>query len=137
MRADDPPTATGVPAVQDKLKVLVVDDNRDVAASLAAFLQLLGHDVRVAHDGARAVELAEEFHPQTLLLDLGMPGMDGYEACRRIRKAAWSRNMRLIAITGWGQDEDRRKSANAGFDMHLVKPVNPETLAQLLREPHS
>ena len=137
MRADDPPTATGVPAVQDKLKVLVVDDNRDVAASLAAFLQLLGHDVRVAHDGARAVELAEQFHPQTLLLDLGMPGMDGYEACRRIRKAAWSRNMRLIAITGWGQDEDRRKSANAGFDMHLVKPVNPETLAQLLREPHS
>ena len=72
-----------------------------------------------------------------MLLDLGMPGMDGYEACRRIRKAAWSSNMRLIAITGWGQDEDRRKSADAGFDVHLVKPVNPEALARLLRDPHS
>ncbi len=137
MRAEDPPTATNEPAAQDKLKVLIVDDNRDVAASLATFLQLIGHDVRVAHDGEKALQLAEEFHPQTMLLDLGMPGMDGYEACRRIRKAAWSRNMRLIAITGWGQDEDRRKSADAGFDVHLVKPVNPEALAHLLRDPHS
>ena len=137
MRADDAPTPTSEPAARDKLKVLVVDDNRDVASSLATFLQLIGHEVRVAHDGEKALQLAEEFHPQTMLLDLGMPGMDGYEACRRIRRAAWSTNMRLIAITGWGQDEDRRKSADAGFDVHLVKPVNPEALTQLLRDPHS
>jgi DNA-binding response OmpR family regulator len=111
----------------------VADDNRDAASSLAMFLELMGHEVRVAHDGERAVQLAEEFRPQTILLDLGMPGMDGYDACRRIRSAAWGKDMRLIAITGWGQDDDRRKSANAGFDVHLVKPVDPETLRQLLR----
>jgi DNA-binding response OmpR family regulator len=136
MRADELPTATNEPAAHDKLKILIVDDNRDVTSSLATFLQLIGHEVRVAHDGEKALQLAEEFHPQTMLLDLGMPGMDGYEACRRIRKATWSRNMRLIAITGWGQDEDRRKSAIAGFDEHLVKPVNPEALAHLLHYPH-
>jgi len=137
MRAEDAPAATSEPVVQDKLKILIVDDNRDVAASLATFLQFIGHDVRVAHDGEKALELAEAFRPQTILLDLGMPGIDGYEACRRIRKAEWSSNMRLIAITGWGQDEDRRKSADAGFDVHLVKPVNPEALEHLLRDPHS
>jgi CheY-like chemotaxis protein/two-component sensor histidine kinase len=137
MRVNDAPTATNEPATRDRLDVLIVDDNRDVASSLSTFLQLIGHDVRVAHDGERALQLAEEFHPQTMLLDLGMPGMDGYEVCRRIRKAAWSRHMRLIAITGWGQDEDRRKSAVAGFDAHLVKPVDPETLAQLLRDRRS
>jgi CheY-like chemotaxis protein len=133
-RIDDPPTLTNEPAVQVKRKVLVVDDNADVTASIAMFLQLMGHEVRAANDGENAVRLAEEFRPQTVLLDLGMPGIDGYEVCRRIRNAAWGRNMRLIAITGWGQDEDRRKSAMAGFDMHLVKPVNPETLGQLLSE---
>ena len=134
-RAEDSPTVTNEQvAAPAKRKMLVVDDNRDAAASLAMFLQLMGHDVRVAHDGERAIQLAEELRPQAIFLDLGMPGMDGYEVCRRIRNVAWGKNMRLIAITGWGQDEDRRKSANAGFDVHLVKPVNPDTLAQLLHD---
>ncbi|HXR56839.1 MAG TPA: ATP-binding protein [Casimicrobiaceae bacterium] len=134
-RADDPPTVANEPIIEAKSKVLIVDDNRDVTASLAMFLQLMGHDVRVANDGERAVQLAEEFRPHTIFLDLGMPGINGYEACRRIRDATWGKQMRVIAITGWGQDEDRRKSAIAGFDLHLVKPVNPEMLGQLLREP--
>ncbi|HEX6793722.1 MAG TPA: ATP-binding protein [Casimicrobiaceae bacterium] len=134
-RADDPPIVANEPAIEGKAKVLVVDDNRDVTASLAMFLQLMGHEVRVANDGEKAIQLAGEFRPQTIFLDLGMPGINGYEACRRIRDESWGKNMRVIAITGWGQDEDRRKSAIAGFDMHLVKPVNPETLGQLLRDP--
>jgi CheY-like chemotaxis protein len=133
-RAEDSVTATNEPPIPAKRKMLVVDDNRDAASSLAMFLQLSGHDVRVAHDGETAIELAGEFRPQTIFLDLGMPGTDGYEVCRHIRNAPWGKNMRLIAITGWGQDEDRRKSATAGFDMHLVKPVDPETLAEILRD---
>ena len=121
-------------AVPARFKMLVVDDNHDVASSLAMFLELMGHDVRVAHDGEKAIELAEEFRPQTIFLDLGMPGMDGYEACRRIRDATWGKTIRIIAISGWGQEEDRRKSAVAGFDMHLVKPVDPETLERLLHD---
>ena len=117
-----------------KLRIVVVDDNRDVASSLAILLELMGHEVRLAHDGETAIHLADEFRPQTMLLDLGMPGVDGYEACRRIRKQAWSKDMRLIAVTGWGQDEDRRKSASAGFDGHLVKPVSPERLVELLAD---
>ena len=135
MRADDAPAAASEPQIPARRRMLIVDDNRDAAYSLEMFLQLMGHDVRVAHDGERAVQLASEFRPQTIFLDLGMPGMDGYEACRRIRAADWGRTMRLIAITGWGQDEDRRKSALAGFDIHLVKPVDPETLAELLADP--
>jgi signal transduction histidine kinase/CheY-like chemotaxis protein len=131
-RADDPPTATNGLTIPTRRRMLVVDDNRDAASSLEMLLQLMGLDVRVAHDGETAIQFAEEFRPQTMFLDLGMPDMDGYEVCRRIRSATWGKNMRLIAITGWGQDEDRRKSALAGFDMHLVKPVNPESLAQLL-----
>ena len=134
-RIEDDAAPTIEPATQARRKMLIVDDNHDAAASLEMFLQLMGHDVRVAHDGERALQLAEEFRPQIIFLDLGMPGLDGYEVCRRIRDAAWGRTMRLIAITGWGQDEDRRKSAVAGFDMHLVKPVNPETLALLLADP--
>jgi CheY-like chemotaxis protein len=133
-RAEDRPTLTADPAARDKLRLLVVDDNRDVASSLAMFLQLKGHEVRVAHDGQKAIQMAEQFRPQTTLLDLGMPGMDGYEACRRIRSTAWGKHMQLIAITGWGQEEDRRKSAAAGFDAHLVKPVDLEALARLLRD---
>ena len=134
-RADDDASAVaGEQAAPVKWKMLVVDDNHDVAASLAMFLELMGHDVRVAHDGESAIELAEQFRPQTIFLDLGMPGMDGYEACSRIRNAVWGKNIRLIAITGWGQEEDRRKSAMAGFDLHLVKPVDPGTLEQLLQD---
>jgi CheY-like chemotaxis protein len=94
----------------------------------------MGQDVRVAHDGEEAIRASDAFAPHTILLDLGMPGMDGYEACRRIRNTARGKNVRLIAITGWGQEEDRRKAASAGFDMHLVKPVDPDTLIALLHD---
>ena len=135
-RADDAHAVANEPvAPAPQRRMLVVDDNRDAASSLAMFLQLMGHDVRVAHDGEKAIEIAEEYRPQTVFLDLGMPGTDGYEVCRRIRNASWGRNVRLIAITGWGQEEDRRKSAAAGFDVHLVKPVDPEALEDLLRDP--
>jgi signal transduction histidine kinase/ActR/RegA family two-component response regulator len=131
-RAADVATEASEATLTHKRKILVVDDNRDAAASLATFLQLTGHDVFVAHDGEEAVRVADEFRPKTILLDLGMPGVDGYEACRRIRSTAAGKNMRVIAVTGWGQEEDRRKAILAGFDLHLVKPVNPDTLTQLL-----
>ena len=114
------------------LKVLIVDDNRDAASSLSTLVSLMGHEVRVAFEGEKALEIAEDFRPRTVLLDLGMPGMDGYEVCRRLRALPWGRSLRIVAVTGWGQEEDRRKSAEAGFDSHLVKPVSPETLVDLL-----
>lgn len=115
-----------------RLKILVVDDNRDAAETLSMLLELKGHEVRRAYDGENALQLAEDFRPEMVLLDLGMPKMNGYEACRRIRDHAWGAQMTLIAVTGWGQEDDRRKSTAAGFDGHLVKPVNPETLEEEL-----
>ena len=116
----------------NRLKILVVDDNRDAAETLSMLLELKGHEVRKAYDGEDALQLAEDFRPQMVLLDLGMPKMNGFEACRRIRDNAWGAQMTLIAVTGWGQEDDRRKSTAAGFDGHLVKPVNPETLEEEL-----
>ena len=127
----DPPTPVRRASTPDRLRILVVDDNRDAAESLSMLLELKGHEVRRAYDGENALQLAEEFRPQMVLLDLGMPKMNGYEACRRIREHAWGTQMTLIAVTGWGQEEDRRKSTDAGFDGHLVKPVDPETLEEL------
>jgi len=115
-----------------RLKVLVVDDNPDAASSLATLVELLGHDVRTTYEGDAAIRLAETFRPHVLLLDIGMPGIDGYETCRRIRQNRWSKDMRCIAVTGWGQDEDRHRSAAAGFDEHLVKPVEPALLERVL-----
>ena len=120
-------------ARQRRLKVLVVDDNRDAAASLAMLLELLGHEVRVAYDGDGAVRMADEFRPELALLDLGMPNVTGYDACRRIRSEPWGSYVTIIAVTGWGQEEDRRRSAAAGFDHHLVKPLSPDTLESLPR----
>ena len=115
-----------------RLRILVVDDNRDAASSLSLLVEAIGHEVRVAYDGEAAMRLAEEFRPQTILLDLNMPGLDGYEVCRRIRREPWGADVRCIAVSGWGQADDRRESAAAGFDAHLVKPVSPETFVQLL-----
>jgi CheY-like chemotaxis protein len=120
-----------------KLRILVVDDNRDAAGSLSMLLELKGHEVRIAYDGENALQLAENFRPHIVLLDLGMPKMNGYETCRRIRDQAWGAQMTLIAVTGWGQEDDRRKSTAAGFDGHLVKPVDPETLEELSMHLHS
>jgi two-component system CheB/CheR fusion protein len=115
------------------LRVLVADDNRDAADSLQRILALYGHDVRVAYDGRAAVQLGEEFHPRVAILDIGMPGTNGYEVARALR----SRNgpqLTLVALTGWGQEADRRRATEAGFDFHLTKPVEPSTLHELLAQ---
>jgi PAS domain S-box-containing protein len=119
----DPPAA---------LRILVVDDNQDAAESLATLLALKGHDVRTAYDGPGALDAAEELRPAVLLLDIGLPGMNGYEVARKLRERAWFQDVVLIAVTGWGQDGDRRRSQEAGFRHHLVKPVEPAELGRLL-----
>jgi CheY-like chemotaxis protein len=122
-----PPRAPAAPR-----RILVVDDNADSASSLAALLELSGNDVRTAGDGLEAVGLAEEFSPDVVLLDIGLPGIDGYEAARRIRALPRGRMMLLVAVTGWGQSEDRRRSREAGFDHHMVKPLRASALETLL-----
>src|SRR5205085_2837276 len=104
-------------------RVLIVDDNTDAAASAAVLLRLLGHKVETAGDGASALALAAAFRPEIALLDIGLPGMTGYELARAMRAQPENRDTVLIAVTGYGQEEDRRMSHNAGFDRHLVKPV--------------
>jgi len=113
-------------------RILVVDDNRDAARSLADLLTVVGHKTHAAHDGEAAVASALTFLPDVILLDIGLPRVNGYEACRRIREQSLGRDLVIIAITGWGQDEDRRKSQEAGFDGHLVKPVAYADLATML-----
>lgn len=115
-------------------RILVADDNRDAAYSLALMLSLDGHEVRTAGDGMEALEIAEEFHPHVILLDLGMPRLDGYEAARRLRQRPWAASTLVLAQTGWGQAEDRQRSTQAGFHQHLVKPVDPELLKELLSQ---
>jgi signal transduction histidine kinase/ActR/RegA family two-component response regulator len=115
-----------------RARILVADDNHDAAQSLALMLSMDGHDVRTAGDGLEALREAEEFHPQLVVLDIGMPKLDGYETARRMRARPWASHTRLFALTGWGQDEDRERARRAGFDQHLVKPVDPEALSQLL-----
>jgi CheY-like chemotaxis protein len=112
--------------------ILVVDDNRDSAESLARILQAQGHQVRTSFDGASAIEAARAFRPSFILLDIGMPGLDGYETARRIREESFGREAVLIALTGWGQTEDRQHSGLAGFDAHLTKPVDVSLLYALL-----
>jgi len=117
-----------------KSRILVVDDLKDSADSLAMMLKTKGHEVRTAYDGQEAIEAAKEFRPEVVLLDIGMPRVDGYEAARRIREECDYEKLVLIAITGWGHDENRAKTREAGFDHHLVKPVEPATLSRLLAE---
>jgi PAS domain S-box-containing protein len=114
------------------VKILVVDDNRDAAESLTLMLRFLGHDIRTAYDGLEAVETAAAFRPDVALLDIGLPKLNGYDAARRIREQPWGKNMALIALTGWGQDEDKRLAAEAGFDRHLVKPAELAELQAIL-----
>jgi CheY-like chemotaxis protein/two-component sensor histidine kinase len=115
-------------------RILVVDDNRDSADSLALLLELSGHTVRAAYDGLEAVELAGALQPEVILLDIGLPKLNGYEAARRIRAFPAGARALLIALTGWGQEADRRRSEEAGFNAHLVKPLNHAALMQLLAE---
>lgn len=114
------------------LKVLVADDNADAAETLTLLLRLDGHEVRTANDGMRALELAREFQPDVALLDIGMPGLNGFELATAIRREPWARSTRLVAVTGWGKDQDKQRSAEAGFDQHLTKPVNPDALKPLM-----
>jgi signal transduction histidine kinase len=116
-------------------KILVVDDNRDSAMSLSLLLELDGHDVRRAYDGLEALEIAEDFRPEVTLLDIGMPRLDGYGAARELRRRDWAKGSLLVALTGWGQQEDKRMAREAGFDHHMVKPVDPDALRRLLIEP--
>jgi signal transduction histidine kinase/ActR/RegA family two-component response regulator len=113
-------------------RVLVVDDNRDSADSLAMLLRVLGHEVEVAHDGVEALRLAARVQPDVVLLDIGLPRINGYDVARQLRQMPWARSILLIAVTGWGQDEDRRRSRESGFDRHLVKPVDLAALQNLL-----
>ena len=114
------------------LRIVVADDNADAAESLAMLLRTAGHDVRVASDGEAAVATAQDFKPAVALLDIGMPKLNGYEAARRIRAQAWGKHMLLVAITGWGQQDDRRRAFDAGFDSHLTKPAQMEDVEVLL-----
>jgi PAS domain S-box-containing protein len=115
-----------------KWRILVADDSRDAADSLARVLKLIGHEVRTAHDGVEALAAAEEFRPEIILMDVGMPRLNGYETTRRIREEPWGRSVTIIAITGWGQDGDRLQSREAGCNGHLVKPVAVPELERLL-----
>jgi PAS domain S-box-containing protein len=126
------PAAEAEPTCATGCKILVADDHRDAAESLARLLRLMGQEVRTAGDGLEAVALAEEFRPDVILMDIGMPRLDGYEAAARIREHPWGADMTLVALTGWGQEEDRRRSREAGFDAHLTKPVEPRDLAAYL-----
>ena len=113
-------------------RVLVADDNLDALNSLAMLLELAGHEVRKAADGREALSIAAEWRPDLALLDIGMPMLDGYEVVRRIRAESWGADMQLVAISGWGQMEDRRRAVEAGFDMHVVKPIGFDSLTELL-----
>ncbi|HEY0554011.1 MAG TPA: response regulator, partial [Thermoanaerobaculia bacterium] len=115
-----------------KRRILVADDNVDSAASLEMMLGFMGNEVRTANDGLQAIAEAAAFRPDLILLDIGMPGMNGYDACREIRRQPWGQGIVIVALTGWGQDEDKRRSREAGFDQHLVKPVEPAALGGLL-----
>jgi CheY-like chemotaxis protein len=124
-----------MPQQANSRRVLVVDDNRDSAQTLAMMLRLMGHQTTTAHDGPEAIEVAKEFQPEIILLDIGLPKMNGYEVCRRIRALDFGRSALIVALTGWGQDDDRRQSSDAGFDRHLVKPIDFTVLGELLSRP--
>lgn len=131
----DQSTATSVPATEESgpaHRVLIVDDNRDSADSLAMLMEITGNKTFMAHDGLEAIEAVEKYRPDVILLDIGLPNLSGHEVCRRIRETSWGKDIVVIALTGWGQDEDRRKSEEAGFNGHLVKPVNYDELLTLL-----
>ena len=123
------------------MKILVVDDNADSADMVALTLQMSGHEARAAYSGQAALQIVVEYQPDFVLLDIGMPEMNGYEVARRLRQLAPTKNAWLIAITGYGQDTDRQLTQEAGFDYHLVKPIDPdkleEVLTKLAKQPRS
>jgi PAS domain S-box-containing protein len=131
-RAEPGDVEEPLPASPSKCRILVVDDNVDSATSLAMILRRMGHDTQTAFDGLEAVQAAAAFQPQVVLLDIGLPKMNGYEAARRIRQQRWEQKLAIIALTGWGQEKDKQMALDAGFDHHLTKPVEPVALERLL-----
>jgi len=113
-------------------RILVVEDNRDSADSLAMLLNLSGHATEVAYDGLAALDAAERFRPDVILLDIGLPKLNGLETCRQIRERPWGKDVLMVALTGWGQEKDQRQSKEAGFDVHVVKPLHPQHILKLL-----
>jgi signal transduction histidine kinase/ActR/RegA family two-component response regulator len=129
-----PLPATNVSAPVNGLRVVVADDNRDAADTLGVLLRALGNEVSVAYDGIEAVEMAREFRPHVIMLDMGMPRLDGYGAAREIRRDAGIADVKLVALTGWGQDDDRKRAQDAGFDVHLVKPADLDAVRRVLAD---
>ncbi len=129
---EKPKAALGDPQMKSSRRILVVDDNEDSANSLATFLQLLGNETHTAFDGIEALEKAAALQPDVVLLDIGMPKLNGYEAARQIRAQPWGEHVILVAVTGWGQADDRLKAHEAGFDCHMVKPIDPAALTSIL-----
>jgi CheY-like chemotaxis protein len=127
-----PPSDKLLPA--SHYRILIVDDYIDSAKTLAMTLKIMGHTSRMAHDGLEALKVAEEFLPDVILLDIGLPKLDGYQVCRHIRQRSWGERMVLVAVTGWGQDEDKMKSKDPGFNFHMVKPIDSPNLGKLLDE---
>jgi CheY-like chemotaxis protein len=131
-RLSERPAAHDLPS----RKVLVVDDNVDAAESAAMLLRLWGHEVRIVHDGLSVFQAVRDFRPEVILLDIGLPGMTGYEVAKQLRARPEFESLVLAAITGYGQAEDRRRSSEAGFDMHLTKPLDPLKLEAVVASPH-
>ncbi|MCY7319415.1 MAG: response regulator, partial [Ramlibacter sp.] len=130
-QVDSPKAGLEVPT-DPSLRVLVVDDNIDAADTLAALLEMSGHAIRVANEGYQAIEMAQDFRPQVVFLDIGLPGMNGYEIARRLRQMPVMEGAVLVALTGWGTREDRERSSQAGFDHHLTKPADINAVESLL-----
>jgi signal transduction histidine kinase len=127
---DDRPRMATAPRVRGR--ALIIDDNRDAATTMSMFVEELGGSAMTAHDGESGLAAIESFHPDIVFMDIGMPGLDGYEVCRRIRQMPSQRHVVLVAVTGWGQAQDKRRAFDVGFDAHLTKPVDPDAVAQLL-----
>jgi len=113
-------------------RIVVADDNEDSAQSFAMLLSFSGHEVRIAHDGEQALDTMRNFRPDVAFLDIGMPLLSGYEVAEAVRAEPWGREMKLIAVTGWGQADDKQRARTAGFDQHLVKPIDPSDVDRLL-----
>ena len=124
------PSTLAAPRVRSR--ALIIDDNRDAAVTMSMFVEELGGSATTAHDGVSGLAALESVHPDIVFMDIGMPGIDGYEVCRRIRQMPSQRHVVLVAVTGWGQAQDKRRAIDAGFDAHLTKPVDPDAVAQLL-----
>jgi CheY-like chemotaxis protein len=122
------------PVAAAALRVLIVDDSRDAAESLAMLVRLSGHEAHTVHDGAGALDAGEHLRPHVVFLDIGMPVLDGYATARQLRQRGWGQAVKLYALTGYGQEQDRQRTRDAGFDRHFVKPIDPGIVEQLLAD---